>query len=130
MPTVGQLPDNTQTTYERLLWKRFVLDHEKARARLWGGLKLSRQQNDIQFHLSESIMTDKQIVQSHNQLDDEYHFIIQAYLRAGEGIKALSLAKSCIRSIESLKRVSDIFDDFKMRSLAIQLENYCEELKE
>ena len=43
MPTVGLLPDNTEQTYERLLWKRFALDHERARAKLWGGLKLRRQ---------------------------------------------------------------------------------------
>ena len=53
--------------------------------------------------------------------------MIQAYLRAGEEVKAINLARSCLRSIESLKKASDLFDDYKKRSLAIQMENFCEE---
>ena len=48
-------------------------------------------------------MTEKQILQQSMALDDEYRPIIQAYLKGDEGRKALALAKSCLRSLESAR---------------------------
>ncbi len=59
IPTIGAYPGETQEIYEQLLWARFTLDHEKARARLWGRLKVSRPPSSIYSYMVNSILSEK-----------------------------------------------------------------------
>ena len=53
--------------------------------------------------------------------------IIEAYLKAGHGQRALMIVKSHIKSIKLGKAFSDLFDDYHFRNLAIELEYHYEE---
>ena len=69
IPTIGSYPENIQDVYERLLWNRFLLDHEKARARLWGKLKLSRLDKSVYWDQVSSIMGEKEVAVKQAELD-------------------------------------------------------------
>ena len=55
----------------------------------------------------------------HNELDDKFHSLIQLYLKSNEAYKALYLCMSCIRSIDALKKMAELFDYYNQRKLAI-----------
>ena len=63
----------------------------------------------------------------HLQLDEKYEDLVQIYLKAKEGLKALHMCLTCIRSVDGLKKMTEFFDIYNMRSLAIQLEECHEE---
>jgi hypothetical protein len=67
--TIGGHPEGTQEIYEKLQWRRYILDHEKARTRLWGHLKVIRQKNNMFYQLSDSILPEKRIAEMHVELD-------------------------------------------------------------
>jgi hypothetical protein len=127
IPTLGLYPENTQATYERLLWSRFVLDHEKARARLWGRLKVSRSQSSPYYLAISSIMGEQEIAVRHEELDEKFYALIQLYLKGEESLRALYMAKTCLRSLEATRKLIELFDYYNKRSLAIQMEEFCEE---
>jgi hypothetical protein len=58
------------------LWRRYILDHEKARARLWGQLRMSRPRTNLFYGLTESIQTEKRIAEMHIELDEKYYPLI------------------------------------------------------
>ncbi len=61
------------------------------------------------------------------QLDQKYQDIVQIYLKAREGLKALHMCLTCIRSVDGLKKMTQFFDIYNMRALAIQLQEYYEQ---
>lgn len=63
----------------------------------------------------------------HEELDEKFFSLVQMYLKADEPVRALYLAKTCLRSIEGTRKLVDLFDHFNKRGLAIQLEEYCDE---
>jgi hypothetical protein len=86
-----------------LLWKRYVLDHEKARARLWGAVKVARPPSNLFFPMTASIMSEAEIAERHFELDNLYIPLIKAYLKGKDVLRALLLAQNCIRCMKSLE---------------------------
>lgn len=124
---MGTHPENTQQVYEDLLWRRLALDHEKARSRLWGRLKVSRSSDSHFLELSQSILSEREIAVRQVQLDEQYYQLVESYLKKSETIRAMQLATSCIRSIEAGRKLVDLFDYYNRRTLAIQLEEHYEQ---
>jgi hypothetical protein len=60
-------------------------------------------------------------------LDERYYPLVEAYLKAGEGLRAMQMAVSCVRTLEAGTKLVDMFDLFNKRALAIQLEEHYEE---
>ena len=85
--------------YEKLLWSRFALDHEKARTRLWGKLKVSRPETSVFQPFMVNLMGEKEIAIRHEELDQKFYHLIQVYLKADEPLRAFFLAKTCLRSL-------------------------------
>ena len=94
-----------QETYGKLLWKRYTLDHEKARNRLWGAVRVSRPPSNLFYPLTSSILTEENIRNEHLKLDGEYTPLFQAYLNAKDYLRALLLAQNCIRCRKSFENI-------------------------
>lgn len=120
-----------QNTYEKLLWRRYALDHEKARARLWGAVRVSRSPSNLFYPLTASVLSEAQIADKHLELDELYTPLIQAYLKSKEVLRAFLLAQNCIRCQKSLEKIADLLDYENLRGDSIRLESVREErLKE
>lgn len=107
-------------------FERFTLDHEKCRSRLWGGLKKGRPDHHPGYTQTLSILSVKDQLKHHNQLDLKLYDIVKYYLKSNQPLRALTSVKSLIRTIGAGKNLIDLFDDFKMRNLAVDLEKYYE----
>ena len=127
IPTIGKYLEGTQDNYEKFLWKRFTLDHEKARSRLWGSLKASRKESSPFYEHLRSIVSEKELALQHEDLDRKFTGIIQVYLKEKETVRALNMAKSCIRSMDVSSNMSDLFDSYGSRGMSIQMEESHDE---
>jgi hypothetical protein len=103
------------------------LDHEKARSRLWGRLKVGRSSDSHFLELSQSILSEREIAVRQVELDEQYYQLVESYLKRSETVRAMQLATSCIRSIEAGRKLVDLFDYYNRRTLAIQLEDHYEQ---
>jgi len=66
-------------------------------------------------------VTDRQLALKHGELDEKYYPLVEEYLAANEGMKAIMLVKSCIRSMAVGRKLIDLFDYSHKRNMAIQL---------
>lgn len=46
----------------------------------------------------------------HNELDEKYHSLVQLYLKSKDAYKAYYLCMNCIRSLDVLKKMAELFD--------------------
>ncbi len=58
--------------YPMLAFLRVVLEHEKARNRLWGRFKHIRKEEDLNYTKSQSILSEKEVAQQQHSLDYQY----------------------------------------------------------
>ena len=109
------------------MWKRYCLDHEFARWRLWGRLKAARNERHINYELSANIQDEKKLQDAHMQLDVELFKIIKYYLKSQQVQKALGFIKSHIRSLQAGKDLIEMLDSCNHRNEAVDLEYFYDE---
>lgn len=114
-------PDNA--SYEKILWKKLILEHEKFRKKMWSDLKFSREINDALFIYSSSIMNESEIAKAEIDLEKMLIDYFRKFLDKGEYEKAISVVSTMIKQLKTVEFCIVLCNKLDLRKVADKLNN-------
>lgn len=89
--------------YEKILWNKLIIDHEKFRNNQWYHLKISRDKVSHLHKYSDNIMSQSDILNKEKDIEKMYVEFFRECLVKGEYERALSIVANMIKYIKTVE---------------------------
>lgn len=89
--------------YEKILWNKLKVDHEKFRNKNWYHLKFSRDKYDHLHRYSDNMLNETEILNREKEIEKMYVDFFRECLVKGEYERALNVVSSMIKYVKTVE---------------------------
>ena len=114
---------NSDNYYEKIMWKKLKLEHEKYRKKMWSSLKFSREKNDILSIYSSNIMSEPDVAKAELEIDKMFAEYFREFLVKGEFEKAISVVSSMIKNLKTVEICIVLCNKMNLSKVADKVNN-------